>query len=338
LGALGLTAVAGCSEASQAQPASNDAPDAGSADDSIRDVVWPDVPPDTCVEVFKWPSGSPLYFRRSWDAVSSILYEEVSSTPAFTGANHYAARFGGAREVMARIGWKEGDFQGFQWDYRYDDTGNAVESRLSYPARPDVMVPSTAMTSSATVLANEYDERQWLKASNETYFSGTAKPVEHRITFYHDANGRCDQVEGAYADDLSMIEKRIYDAQNRVVRVETTSNQPGRPVLDCGLVTLTTYDAAGRIRGVRRRPCEDTTDARAAIITTYKYRSDGVSEIEYLDFLSDQPNDTIVDEEGGVRLVTRMSRTRNAACAALDAAIASTRDNRCWVSVYTGIY
>jgi hypothetical protein len=339
---VALTSFVGCSAGTETTPTGTPPPGTDDQEPMLREVIWPDVSADTCVEVFQSPS-SMSYYRKSWDAERGVLTAETSSTPAFTGAIHFAKRYNAAKDIAISVGFRRnGDFQNFQNDYQYDTSGNLTQNRLSYPTQPDVMTPSTANMSSARELTNEYDDQNRLLASTERNVFESAPAREIRRVFHEDTLGRCSRIETAHEGDLQVIETILYDGEGRVARVESTSVRPDLPPKDCRSVTLTTYDAKGRVKSSRIRPCEDDTDERASMITTYKYRSDGFSEVELLDFMNDMPNDTITKQDGGTQSVTRVIVSRNPACAAMDAllqppqnpwvaVLVSPRDKRCWI-------
>jgi hypothetical protein len=213
----------------------------------------------------------------------------------------------------------------------YDTQGNENDFRLTYPPEPDVMTPSTASVYIGTEYRNEYDVQGRLTVSTQVPY-GTAGSGGSRSVFHEDAMGRCDRIETTRMANqpVQLVELRSYDDKDRIARVEITTTPAQIPYICPDSIRLTTYDEKGRVTAVNTW-CSRTTNGNVDRSTTYVYEADGATTVEFLDFTSDTPNDTIPDSDGGSRSATHSFESRSAACAEIEAATTRMRDNRCWV-------
>jgi len=263
-----------------------------------------------CVEVTThagYPNRT-YYRRRTWDRAARILTEEGSSSRTFTEVGTLKWRYTTDGRILAYIGVE----QPFQHDYVYDDHDNVSEFRLSYPAKPDLMTPSTADTWIGTRYGNEYGADGRLTASTMSHFGSSASGGS-RSMFFEDGAGRCERIEKTFVSAEPSTETRLYDEAGRVKHVEAA--QQGALVDH----TDSTYDDQGRIQTYTFVLEPRTGFARGMVSTTYDYLPDGTQTITR--------DDTLTDVADDLHVVTR----RSAACQAIDAEIGKPADQRCRV-------
>jgi hypothetical protein len=312
------------------------APDAGPIADDAGSASAPDASPlpdagstpndkSVCIVTqFGLYEPMPVSWRETWDAATRVKSQhasEAADSPVKL-AWHYDAQ---GRSV-AYAGFGGGAYDNFQHDRLYDEHGNVKDFRLSYPSMPDVLVASTAAVWMGTSYANEYSAAGELLVTTATPYgpgnSGTVVPV--RTTFRHDAQGRCQRIEGGYNDSVVTLS---YDAAGQVTTHETELNTPS-PFSACtaGTVTSYEYDAAGRTTRSTQR-CR-VNGARPIWVETHTYAADGSELIESFNYASDLVNDTMTIDGEEVRFAhTKESRT--AGCALIEAAIAAQADAAC---------
>ena len=291
--------------------------DNGGAD--AGDVAAVAVSPLACSETTTWPNDTNSgvarvsYARKSWDASLRILVAEYATSSDFAKVNTLKWRYGQEGRVLTYLGVE----QPFQDDYRYDENGNVVDSHSSYPALPDLMIPSTASVWMGSSFQNEYDASGRLASSTVTdYGPGSPASQNHRV-FHEDAAGRCDRIDTTGTSGTRQ-EIRSYDDNGRVSRVEVTAAGSGYACVHS--VQTSTYDDQGRVLLFSLSCTETTTsNGRGLQTNTHSYRADGSERIDFYDGVTDilGQSQSIVERSPG--------------CGVIDAAIGSPPDNRCRV-------
>ena len=242
------------------------APGGGSA---ARDAAVAVVESFDCVVTRSRPSRGRMMnisWRVTWDAHARVKSQHA--TAATDSPVKFAWRYGADGREVAYAGFGPGMYDNFQLDTKYDEHGNVKDFYLSYPAHPNLQVPSTAPVSIGTSYVNEYNAVGQLTASTATpYGPGNVQDVT-RSTFRHDAEGRCQRIEvsGGFGDSS---ETRSYDAAGRLLTGEIEPSRPVDPNISVGpnisceaRVTTRDYDAVGRITRMTSRCC-DSTGARS---------------------------------------------------------------------------
>jgi len=244
--------------------------------------------------------------RKTWDAASRILTATQDG-----GSQKWRYREDG--QVISYIGVE----QPFQHDYQYDPAGNVVDFYLSYPAVPDLTMPSSAEAWMGSTYANEYDDGGRLAASTMSeYGAGKSDRAPNRSTFTEDGEGHCSEIDaGQYGQRVVS-----YDEMNRVAKVVKTSATLGFCV---NTTTTTTYDDAGRILELRMECSGGNSGPNngGVQLTTHTYHADGSETVDDLNGLTDVGDG-------------RSKTTRTAGCLALDAAIGKLAGARCRVSAF----
>jgi len=260
---------------------------------------------DGCLEVLAWGDSPPRQeTRTTWDPALRILTKETRSLPAAAqSVSTLKWRYAAEGRIIAYIGVE----QPFQHDYDYDDHANVVQFRLSYPATPDLLTPSTAPTWIGTSYENEYSPAGRLATSTITTFGDGGGPPARRRTYTEDDAGRCWRIESPDTDS-PYLETRTYDDRGR--RVLTDAAQATATSL-----TSVTYDDQDRI--LARRVTYSGTGHPGTVTTTYSYPADGSQIVVVDDGVTD-----VLDE-------SHSTLTRTAACLAIDAAIGAPPDQRC---------
>ena len=270
-----------------------------------------DLPGSLCLEVETRPEypESSNYTRRSWDAASHILTQQTSTSAAFTEqVGTLKWWYGDEGRVIAYLGVE----QPFQQDYRYDDHGDVSELRLSYPAVPDLMTPSTSATWLGLRYDNQYSAAGRLLASTvATFGAGASSPPEQR-TYAEDAEGRCEVVQSTIGSGQSSVERRGYDDAGRLARIDVTNDTGSSH-------TEFRYDDHGRILSKAFKNESTTAFFQGEIMTIYEYAADGSQTVTRFDTVTDITNDQHV--------VT----TRSPACQTIDDAPGKPADLRCRV-------
>jgi len=265
--------------------------------------------PEACLESRTWPDSRSLpadYTRKTWDDASRILVAENSNSMTFDKVSTLKWRYASNGRTIAYLGVE----QPFQHDYRYDDHDNVTEFLLSYPEKPDLLVPSTAGVWIGTKYANEYEPSGRLAASTSTPMGGgSGEEGPTRGVYTEDAGGRCVTVEMTNTQGKA-VETRTYDSQGRLGGVDvSSSNYTSKRTY--------TYDEKNRVLTsaltISGRPFPGTST------TTHTYLPDGSERVMVDDGITD-----IADER-------HVTVTRTAACLAIDAAIGSQPDARCRV-------
>lgn len=288
---------------------------------------------DACQEVSTWPGSNnlpPEYSQQTWDDALRVLSEEHSTTNTFTGHVDVAWRYDQAGRVVAYASFATG-YGTFQEDNTYDDHGNALDFRLSYPSVPDVAVASAADPWMGTTYQNQYEGQRVVSSTSTPYGPGSNGAGAVQRTFHEDAAGRCDRIETTPLEPgaIKYTEVRAFDAGGRLSRIDvTTADTMG--IYWCGSnITLNTLDDTGRVTEMRRWCGTDVTgDPTFRTITSYG--SDGGQRVESFDFFNDTPNDVVMTSHGQ-QPVTHWIRTRSAGCARLDAAIGAPAGLGCRV-------
>jgi hypothetical protein len=287
----------------------------------------------TCTEV-RTPKGTGQqlateHFRETWNADLRVVSEQYSSTDTFSGKTAYAWRYDARGNLVAHVGFLESTFQS---DYRYDDRGNVTEIRGSNPGVPDVNTPSTADRTTGINFTNEYDGSTLVASTSIPFdrnFDGGVV-VGTRRTFRQNELGQCDLIQSftTDADTPTTTETRTYDASGRLetVKVAASSTTPW-PCASWFMRQM--YDDLGRLLE-KRTWCGADDSGDADQVTLYRYQPDGSQAVEYMDFLSDTPNDSI-ETPNGTRSLTHWIMTRSSGCAAIDAAIGAPAGPECRV-------
>lgn len=271
------------------------------------------VPTQECVEVRKSSNGVfQTTTRKSWNAAERILTATSSSGSGSDAAKSTLKwRYRTDGQIIAYIGVE----QPFQHDYRYDDQGNRLDFVLSYPAVPDLKMPSSAEPWMGTAYDNEYADGRLVASTMSGYGAGQTGLPPSRSTFSEDAEGRCVEIDG------DTYGKRVinYDAAGRVVKVIKTGATMGFCV---NATTVLTYDAAGRILENNMECSGGNSGPNNGGVqsTTHTYHADGSETVDYVDGLTDVGDG-------------RSTTTRTAACLAQDAAIGKALDSHCRVGM-----
>jgi hypothetical protein len=247
--------------------------------------------------------------RKTWNAADRIL---TATTTYGSDSSTLKWRYRADGQIIAYIGIE----QPFQHDYQYDEQGDRSDFYLSYPAAPDLMMPSSAEPWMGSAYANEYDEGGRLVASTTTEYGPGAQGLPpNRSTFSEDADGRCVGIDaGNYGQRVIS-----YDAAGRVAQIVKTGAAQGFCV---NATTTTTYDDAGRVLETKMECSGGNSGPNNGGIqlTTHSYHPDGSETVDYVDGLTDVGDG-------------RSSTTRTAACLVLDAAIGKPADARCRVAL-----
>ena len=271
-----------------------------------------------CIEKTTYSDGTTastsriIYTRKAWDASSRILTSESSSAADFSNLSTLKWRYADEGRVIAYIGVE----QPFQHDYRYDEHKNVVDFRLSYPAAPDLMTPSTASTWIGTSYQNEYDTQGRLAASTVgDYGAGASAGAPSRKVFHEDSLGRCDVVETT-TGTVVRRETRTYDGAGRLVGINVTVTGSTQYTYCPNDATTFTYDDQGRLTSESWSCGQTTSTSPGDSGTIYTYGADGSHQARR------SSNTDVISERVAVT-------ERPAACLAIDAAIGSPSDSRC---------
>jgi len=288
----------------------------------------------TCTEV-RTPQGTGQqqqpteHFRETWNADLRIVSEQYSSTETFSGKTAFAWRYDARGNLVAYVGFLESRFQS---DYTYDDRGNLTDVRGSNPSVPDVNTPSTADRYTGTTYTNEYDGSTLIASTSVPYdpnFDGGVV-VGTRRTFRQNALGQCDLIQSFTTDanTPTTTETRTYDTAGRLETVKVIASSTS-PWPCASSFTRHMYDDLGRPLE-KRTWCGADDSGDADGVTLYRYQPDGSQTVEFMDFLSDTPND-VMQTPSGPRGLMHWILTRSSGCAAIDAAIGAPAGPECRV-------
>jgi hypothetical protein len=248
---------------------------------------------------------TPGYTRKTWDPAQRILVSQYSTSPTFDKIDTLQWRYASDGRIISYLGVE----QPFQQDLVYDDHDNMTSFRLSYPDKPDLLVPSTAQPWIEYLYANEYAPSGRLAASTLTQAGGGANGQPgKRFTYTEDDAGRCSTVIATTGDQI-VTETRTYDQAGRLSKVEHSAPWATSQTM--------TYDDQNRLATSTYTAINDFHPG--TVTTTHTYGSDGSETV------------TIDDEMTDVSSERHVTITRTAACLTIDDAIGIAPDAHCRV-------
>ncbi|HKO95010.1 MAG TPA: RHS repeat domain-containing protein [Polyangiaceae bacterium] len=263
---------------------------------------------------------------RSYDAEQRILrdvsvdaegkpleLDAAANTSSYAWLNEAGRPLISAREAGA------GTLQ--RSDYDRDTHGNAVSFRQTLTTLRGVSASPPEPPSAAYDFVNHYDASSGLlRKHNRT--DGSAS-----ISYTHDSSGRCESI----IDELS-VELRQYDADGRLSSQRLDPLDPLAPETAGGPTsTLTSYryDAEGRLLSIQREAgAQGASAGTVEVVTRWTHADDGSVIVEYIDYGSDAPNDS-VERDG--QLVSALHRWESwsPGCGAVQASVPVPANRAC---------
>lgn len=292
-----------------------------------------------CDEVVTWPSAggndSVSYHRDRWDSAQRIRTRESRRDASFDGTVSLAWRYDEEGKEVAYVGYARdpsgSSYESFQHDRAYDEHGNLSDFRLSYPDRPNLNAPSEASVWMGTRYDNEYDaEGKLLGTVLTPYGPGNSRPDIERISYEHDAKGRCASKLTDSDGRDPITERFVYDSKNRVIEEHQTGRM-NYPFACASSTTVISYDDRDRLTSRKTWVCGRSMDEGADIDIVHTYDADGARRSAIFDFLTDVVNYKVVTPAGEERWASYTIETQTPGCAAITAAIGGSSGQRCRV-------
>ena len=228
---------------------------------------------------------------RSYDAAQHILRDvavDADGKPleleAATNTSTYALLSDRGRLLISAREAGAGSLQ--RSDYDRDTHGNAVSYRQTLTTTRGVSASPPELPSVAYDFVNHYEASSGLLRKHNRS-DGSAS-----INYTHDANGRCESI----IDDV-WVERRTYDANGRL---GSQRLDPLDPAVAAGQaassITTHLYDDQGRPLAIEvdgGGPGALPIDGQADVLTRWSYADDAGVVVEYIDYDSDTPNDSL---------------------------------------------
>jgi YD repeat-containing protein len=170
-------------------------------------------------------------------------------------------------------------------DYQRDTHGNARSYRQTLTTTRGVSASPPELPSVAYDFVNHYD------ASSGLLLKHNRSDGSAGINYTHDANGRCESI----SDEVS-IERRQYDSNGRLASRQLDALDPLTLVAAASSVTTYRYDEQGRPLAIEEDgggPGAQAPDGKADVLIRWSYADDEAAIVEYIDYGSDTPNDTV---------------------------------------------
>jgi hypothetical protein len=204
-------------------------------------------------------------------------------------------------------------------DYQRDSHGNAVSYRQTLTSTREVSASLPELPSVAHDFVNHYDASAGLLRKHNRS-DGSAS-----INYTHDANGRCESI----VDDV-WIERRQYDANGRLASRQLDALDPLTQAAAASSITYR-YDEQGRPLAIEQDgggPGAPPSDGQADVLTRWSYADDLAVIVEYIDYGSDTPNDT-VERDGQALSALHRWEFWSPGCEAVQAEIPVARGEAC---------
>jgi len=235
-----------------------------------------------------------------------LALDETNDASSYTTVSDQGRTLIAAREVGS------GTLQ--RADYARDSHGNLRSYRQTRTASRALSAPSTEPLV-AYDFVNHYQSSGLLVKHNRADSSAS-------ISYTHDSNGRCSSI----VDDF-WSERREYDAAGRLSIQRVDPLDPLAPTETgsepASSVTTHRYDDQGRPLAIEQDGGGASTlplDGKPDVLTRWSYGAQGGWVVEYIDFGSDTPNDTL-DRDGQLVRARHRWESWSPGCEAVQASI-----------------